>query len=392
MIHYPYLIVGGGMSAASAIEGIRSLDDKGRIGLISAERVPPYDRPPLSKGLWKDQSPPDIKRLTDTSDVQLHLDSKVVSLDKKNREVVDDSDQVYHYDKLLLATGGTPRRLPKAPEGVIYYRTIEDYDRLRSYTGCGLSFAVVGGGFIGAEIAAVLAQQKENVTLIFPEAGIGANRFPPALASFLNEYYTRQGVRVLAVQKVTGLVEHGQQTALHLDPGLPLNVDVVVAGLGIEPNVDLAEQAGLELENGIVVDETLQTSHPGIYAAGDVAAFYSPALKKRRRVEHADNANAMGHLAGRNLAGTTEAYTHLPYFYSDLFEMGYEAVGETDSRLEIVTAWEEPNHKGTIYYLRDERVCGVLLWNVWDQVEAATHLIEEGAPFSRNTASHVLVD
>ena len=309
------------------------------------------------------------------------MDRKVVSLDKKNREVVDDSDQVYHYDKLLLATGGTPRRLPKAPEGVIYYRTIEDYDRLRSYTGCGLSFAVVGGGFIGAEIAAVLAKQKENVTLIFPEAGIGANRFPPTLASFLNEYYTRQGVRVLAVQKVTGLVEHGQQTAPPSRSGAPIERRRGRSGTRYrtERRSGRASRSGTGERHRRRRDPADQPS--GHLCRGRRSGFLLTRTEEKGRVEHADNANAMGYQAGRNLAGTTEAYTHLPYFYSDLFEMGYEAVGETDSRLEIVTAWEEPNQKGTVYYLRDERVCGVLLWNVWDQVEAATHLIEEGCLF-----------
>jgi NADPH-dependent 2,4-dienoyl-CoA reductase/sulfur reductase-like enzyme len=392
MTHYQYLIIGGGMSAASAIEGIRSLDENSRIGLVSEEPVSPYDRPPLSKGLWQDQSPREIRRALDFQNLHLHLGRTALALDRKNREVVDDTDQVYHYEKLLLATGGTPRRLPKAPEGIIYYRTVEDYDRLRSYTGRGLTFAVVGGGFIGAEIAAALARNDEQVTLIFPEAGIGANRFPSSLAGFLNEYYQGQGVKVMPEQKVTALAKQGQQTSLHLDPGSPLNADVVVAGLGIEPNVDLAKQAGLDLDNGIVVNEYLQTSHDDIYAAGDVASFYNPALDKRLRVEHEDNANTMGRTAGRNMAGAADSYTHLPYFYSDLFDLGYEAVGEVDSRLEMVTAWEDPNHKGTIYYLRDGRVRGVLLWNVWDQVDKARELIAQTTPFSREAARPVLTD
>jgi NADPH-dependent 2,4-dienoyl-CoA reductase/sulfur reductase-like enzyme len=390
MRHYKYLIVGGGMSAASAIEGIRSLDEEGRIGLISAESVPPYDRPPLSKGLWQGQSLQEIQRLPEVPGVHLHLGHIAVTLDKKNREVTDSANQVYHYDKLLLATGGSPRPLPQGPEGVIYYRTLEDFDRLHSYIGCGLTFAVVGGGFIGSEIAAALAQKNENVTLLFPESGIGANRFPASLSTFLNEYYEAQGVRVLADQKVTALARHGQKTSLHLDPGMPLTVDVVVAGLGIEPNVTLAKQARLNLDNGIVVDEHLQTSHPDIYAAGDVASFYNPALDRRLRVEHADNANTMGRCVGRNMVGATEPYTHLPYFYSDLFDLGYEAVGETNSHLDIVTAWEEHNRKGIIYYLRDDGVCGVLLWNVWDQVKAATRLIADKVPLTKEAARSTL--
>ncbi len=159
-------------------------------------------------------------------------------------------------------------------------------------------------------------------------------------------------------------------------------VDAVVAGIGIEPNIELAESIGLTTDNGVVVDEFLRTSNPDIYAAGDVAAFYNPALGKRMRVEHEDNANSMGRLAGRNMAGMIEPYDHLPFFYSDMFELGYEAVGEVDSRLETFADWKRPNEEGVVYYLKDGRVRGVLLWNVWEQVEAARKLIAAPGPFN----------
>ena len=159
-------------------------------------------------------------------------------------------------------------------------------------------------------------------------------------------------------------------------------VDGVVAGIGIEPNVELAQMAKLKVENGIVVDELLRTSHADIYAAGDVAAFHNQALAKRIRVEHEDNANNMGRLAGGNMAGRSEPYHHLPSFYSDMFELGYEAVGELDSRLDIFADWKQPNKEGVIYYLQNGRVRGVLLWNVWGQVDAARKLIAEPGPFS----------
>jgi 3-phenylpropionate/trans-cinnamate dioxygenase ferredoxin reductase component len=156
----------------------------------------------------------------------------------------------------------------------------------------------------------------------------------------------------------------------------------VVVGIGIEPNAELAKTAGLEVDNGIVVNEFLQTSAAGIYAAGDVAAFQNPALGKRIRVEHEDNANSMGRLVGRNMAGANEPYNHLPFFYSDLFDLGYEAVGELDSRLETFADWKQPNKEGVIYYLKDGRVRGVLLWNVWEQVDAARQLIASPGPFT----------
>jgi NADPH-dependent 2,4-dienoyl-CoA reductase/sulfur reductase-like enzyme len=157
-------------------------------------------------------------------------------------------------------------------------------------------------------------------------------------------------------------------------------VDGVVAGVGLLPNTDLAQSAGLTLRNGIAVDECLRTSHPEVYAAGDVASFYSPVLAQRMRVEHEDNANMMGMLAGRNMAGEEEPYQHLPYFYSDLFDLGYEAVGELDPRLETVEDWTQPNEKGVVYYLRQGRVRGVLLWNVPGQVMAARRLMMQPEP------------
>jgi 3-phenylpropionate/trans-cinnamate dioxygenase ferredoxin reductase component len=155
----------------------------------------------------------------------------------------------------------------------------------------------------------------------------------------------------------------------------------VVAGIGIQPNVELAKAAGLEVDNGIRVDRGLRTSRPDIYAAGDVANFHNPALDQRLRVEHEDNANTMGRLAGQAMAGRRVSYDHLPSFYSDLFELGFEAVGEVDARLETVADWKEPYREGVVYYLRDGRVRGVLLWNVWEQVDSARKLIAEAGPF-----------
>jgi NADPH-dependent 2,4-dienoyl-CoA reductase/sulfur reductase-like enzyme len=157
--------------------------------------------------------------------------------------------------------------------------------------------------------------------------------------------------------------------------GDEIPVDVIVAGLGIQPNVDIAEQAGVHVENGIVVDEMLRTNVPDIFAAGDVANFYNPQLGTRIRVEHEDNANSMGAAAGKSMAGQGAPYTHLPFFYSDLFQLGYEAVGELDPRLETEADWKDPFREGVVYYLKDGRVRGVLLWNTWGQVDNARALI-----------------
>jgi NADPH-dependent 2,4-dienoyl-CoA reductase/sulfur reductase-like enzyme len=373
------------MTADATVHGIREVDRGGSIGLLSAEGHPPYDRPPLSKKLWKGKPLESIWRRTESQGLTLHLGRTARHLDPQNKRITDDQGAAYGYGKLLLATGGTSRRLPFGGEQIIYFRTLDDYERLRALTRAGQHVAVIGGGFIGAEVAAALAMNGKKAVMLFPEAGIGSRKFPFDLAKFLNDFYQRKGVEVLVGQLVNGLETRGGRAVLKVRNSQgqgerEVVADGVVAGIGIQPKVELAQAAGLEVEDGIRVDASLRASHPDIYAAGDVANFYNPALDKRLRVEHEDNANTMGRLAGQAMAGRTVTYDHLPSFYSDLFELGYEAVGEVDSRLETAADWKEPNREGVVYYLRDASVRGVLLWNVWEQVDAARKPIDEPGP------------
>ena len=381
MAQYPYLIIGGGMTADAAISGIRESDPEGAIGLISAEPHPPYNRPPLSKGLWKGEPEDSIWRKTPAEGVALHLGRRAIGIDLKKKTVTDDRGAVYTFGKLLLATGGTPRRLSDSDQ-VIHFRTYDDYRRLRALADEQLQFVVVGGGFIGSEIAAALRLKDRAVTMIVPEQGLGARVFPADLSAFLVEYYRDKGVTVRTGEGVARLGPRGAKLVITTTAGNDIAGDVVVAGIGIQPAVGLAEEAGLRVDNGIVVDEQLRSSHPDVYAAGDVANFFSPALGARLRVEHEDNANTMGRAAGRAMAGDAPPYDHLPFFYSDLFDLGYEAVGELDSRLETVVDWKEPFRQGVIYYLKEGRVRGVLLWNTWGQVDHARALIAEPGPFT----------
>ncbi len=372
---YKYLIIGGGMTADAAVQGIREVDVNGTIGAISMEKDPPYDRPPLTKGLWKDKSLDSIWRNAAKQNATLHLGRTVKSLDVKKKEATDDQGTVYSFEKLLLATGGEPRLLPFESDKIIYYRTVGDYRRLRALTEKGKRFIVIGGGFIGSEIAASLAMNGKKVSLLFPGPSIGNRIYPRSLSQFLNSYYQEKGVTVAPGETAVALEERNSELVIKTKGGKQFTADGVVAGLGIEPSTDLAAKAGLKVENGIIVDAFLQTSVPDVFAAGDVASFHNPALDQRLRVEHEDNANTMGKMAGRNMAGKREPYDHLPFFYSDLFDLGYEAVGELDSKLEIVVDWKTENREGVIYYLREGRVRGVLLWNTWGQVDNARELI-----------------
>ncbi|HEX7340555.1 MAG TPA: FAD-dependent oxidoreductase, partial [Rhodanobacteraceae bacterium] len=235
-------------------------------------------------------------------------------------------------------------------------------------------------GFIGSELAAGLCGAGCKVTMVFPEEAIGSARYPEGLADFLNDYYREHGVILRTGVTVTGAVANEAGVEVALSDGGNLHADVVVAGLGVTPNVELAKQAGLEIDNGIVVDEHLRTSEPDIWAAGDVANFPNPALGRRLRVEHENAAIGMGTLAGQVMAGGHQHYDTLPFFYSDLFDLGYEAVGLLDSRLDMYEDWKVPNREGVIYYLDDGRVRGVLLWNTWGQVDVARALIAQAGP------------
>ena len=377
MQHGRYLIVGGGLTADSACKGIREVDPDGTIMLVGEEPHAPYARPPLSKALWKGEAENTIWRGTEQLGVDLRLGRRIVGLDLGERVATDAEGQRYHYERLLLATGGRPRRLPFGDD-VIYFRTLDDFRRLRTLADRGSRFVVIGGGFIGSEIAAALAVNGCRVTMVFPEPGIAARIFPPDLSNRLNDYYRNRGVELLPGASVVGI----ERDRITLEDGRTLEADAVVAGIGIEPNVELAAEAGLPVANGIVVDALGRVGgRADVFAAGDVARFPVPALGGDLRVEHEDHAKSHGRRVGANMAGAVEPYDHLPFFYSDLFDLGYEAVGELDSRLETIIELGELGDEGLVYYLdEDGRPRGVLLWNLFGRVDEERELIQVGRP------------
>ena len=385
-MHYKYVIVGGGMTGDAAIGGIREVDTDGSIALFGAETEVPYNRPHLSKGLWHGKSLDDIQRDTNRDGVDLHLGRCIESLDVDSKTVTDDRGASHTFDKLLLATGGTPRRLPFGGDSVIYFRTVDDYRRLRTLADSGDNFLVIGGGFIGSEIAASLAHSDKRVTMVFPEPSIGSSIYPADLSAFLNDYYREHGVEVLSEHMVTNVETQGDRVAVTVTSGdssdsREIVVDGVVAGLGIEPNVELAQQAGLKVDDGITVDRNLNASHSDVYAAGDVANYSNDVLERRIRVEHEDNANTMGAAAGKAMAGAGEPFSNIPYFWSDMFDLGYEVMGHIDSSMDTVADWKDEFKEGVVYYMEGTRVRGVLLWNMWDKWGPASDLVADTGPF-----------
>ena len=384
---YDYVIVGAGVAAASAVKGIRSQDGSGRIAVLGSEPDKPVYRPVLTKDLWlKDDETLEGSSLAGDLDeddaVDLVTDTTVTEIDPGAHVVRLADGSTVGYGKLLLATGAEPRVLAVDPgPRVIYYRTAADYQRLRAVATDGSHVAVIGGGYIGSEITSALVQNGVQVTLVLDLEDVQEQMFPRELAATLTKAFEDRGVTV-----VHGSVEGGQEedggVRIRLDDGTSITADAAVIGVGVIPRTGLAEAAGLDVDNGVVVDEHLRTSDADVYAAGDVAS-YPDALLGRRRVEHVDHAEKSGEHAGKVMAGADEAYDYTPFFWSDILDYGYEAVGETSSRLDMVEDWKDGEvGTGVVYYLKSGQVRGVLLWNVWDSVDQARELIKEtsGSP------------
>lgn len=375
MESYKYLIIGNGVSADAAVNGIREMDTSGRIGILGEEPYPTYSRSLLSKGLWLGAQPSSLWRSTYKENVVLHLNTKAISIDPDNHIVLDSAGVAYSYEKLLIATGGTPKHLPCPCDGVIYLHNLSDYYKLRSYYDCGERFVVVGCGYTGSEIAAALAMNGKSVTMIFPEPYIGYQKFPKKFSTFLNTYYQEQGVSLICEQSIASVNREKETFIVKTTKGEVLEADGVVVGMGNIPATELALSAKLSVDDGIVVNNLLQTSNPDIFSSGDVANFYNPLLDKRLRAEHASAAVTMGKVAGRNMAGALEEYSYLPYAYSEFFEIGFDAIGEISSDMEIVEDWDELYRKGIIYYLRDGFVRGGVAVGMWDKMDTIRKMI-----------------
>ena len=383
---YDYVIVGGGLAGASAVQGIRELDAAGKILLVGEENHLPYDRPPLSKKLWFGKNKvEDIflhdRAFYDKHGVTLALGAKAARLDPDAKTLTTAKGETYGYGKLLLATGCKPRTLdiPGGDlDGICYFRSLDDYLHTREVAAEGNSAVVIGGGFIGSELAAALNICKLHVTMIFPGALLCDRVLPDYLGRAVQQRYAEKGVKILAADKPVSFGKNGRKFITRTGKGEMIESDIVIVGVGVIPEVELARSGGLEVGNGIVVNEYLETSRPDIYAAGDNTFFPYRALGQPMRIEHWDHALNQGRWAGRNMAGAHEPFTYQPYFFSDLFEFGYEATGEVDSRLETFADWQKENDTGVIYYLRDGIVRGVMMCNVWDKIEAARELIRKG--------------
>ena len=365
-----YVIVGGGLTGGRACQGIRAIDAEGAIALVTAEEHLPYERPPLSKGYLTGKEGLDHvyfkpEAYYAENHVEVIQGETVVRVDPAAHGIFLESGQTIGYGKLLLATGGRAWRLPIAGgelPGVYTLRTIGDSEAIRQAAHPGVAALVLGGSFIGSEVAASLSQLGAEVTMVFPESRLLERVATEELSSYLHAKYVDHGVQILPGRRPERLEGSGTVERAVLDSGPTLDASLVVMGVGIRLNSELARDAGLQIgdRGAVVVDEFLRTSDPDIYAAGDIAAWPDPSFGKRLRVEHWDVARRQGLRAGRNMAGEGKPYTTMPYFFSDLYDLSFEVWGD-------LTAWDQTVRRGSIesgsfalYYFDRGKLTGVL--------------------------------
>jgi len=383
-----YCIVGGGAAAAAAIEGIRSRDPSGGILMLSRENHRPYQRPLLTKDLLLgtatlDRLPlhPDDWYAEQRVDVRLR--TEVIEVDAEGRRLWDERGQVIEFDELLLATGCRPRRL--RAEGaeissVRYFRDLEDYLDLESRLDRVQHVTLVGGGFTSVEMAAALRARDKEITLVLADEYPLHRLLPRDLGAPLLDYLREMGVETVSGDTLVKIEEGNGLIHARTLLGNELDTQLVLVDQGGEPLVDLAEAAGLAIDDGIVVDELGRSSDPHVWAAGDVAEYPCQALNVILRVEGADHAEQHGRAVGANMAGANQPYAHLPLKWFRVGELQFEGVGELWARLSTEIVWMQPGREGVVYYLRDDVIRGVLLINEPERIDWARTLIREAHP------------
>ena len=385
-----FVIVGAGLAGAKAAQELRERGFDGRVVLVGSEPERPYERPPLSKDYLRGESEREKAYVHPDSfyaeqEIELETGSAVAALDPGASRVLLEDNRELAYDRLLLAMGAEPRRLPipgAELEGIHYLRTFADADalqtRLRSGTG---RVAVVGAGWIGSEVAASARQRGLEVTVIDPLALPNERIFGTEVGSFYRDVHIQNGVEMRLGRGVEAFEGDGSVARVRLSDGTQVECDFAVVGVGVAPRIDLARDGGLEVENGIAVDERLLTSVPNIYAAGDVANAWHPFYERRIRVEHWANALNQGPAAARSMLGEEVSYERIPYFFSDQYEVGMEYSGYAESWDEVVLRGDPGAGEGFVaFWLRDGRVLAGMNVNVWDVNQHVQDLIRAARP------------
>ncbi len=355
-----YLLIGGGLASGQAAKQLRQHDATASITLIGEEPYVPYDRPPLSKEFLRGEKPReqlffDPESYFRDNRIELLLGATVKTLDPMGKQVVLADGRAIQFGKALIATGGRPVRLSIPGDnlpGVHYLRRLDDAAAIAEEATPGTRGVMIGAGFIGMEVAASLTQRGVHTTVIEAQTHIWPRFADATLAGAIQDYCRKKGVTIRTKDQVIEIRGSDHVSSVMLKSGDSLPCDFVVIGVGIMPNVELAQQAGLAVNNGIVVNEYLQSSHPDVYAAGDVANYVDPIFSKRRRVEHWGHAEYCGQLAGRNMAGARNPYDLLTYVWSDLFDLHLEFAGDESDHDHVIRRGDLKDKSFIIFYLK----------------------------------------
>jgi len=383
MSEQTFIIVGASLAGAKAAEELRGRGFDGRIVLIGAEPERPYERPPLTKDYLRGESPREKAYVHEANfytehEIELLTSRRVATLDPGASRITLADGRELGFDRLLLATGAEPRRIstPGADlEGVHSLRTLADCDQLRDRIGAGGHVVVVGAGWIGSEFAASARQRGLEVTVIDPLALPNERVFGPEIGSFYRDVHAQHGVELLLGDGVEAFEGDAAIARVRTASGRVVDCDFAVVGIGVMPRVELAEHAGLEVDDGVLVDEQLQTSAPGVFAAGDIARAWHPFFGERIRVEHWANALNQGPAAARAMLGEPVSYDRIPYFFSDQYEVGMEYSGHAPQWDEVVFRGDRNDGEFIAFWLQDGRVIAGMNVNVWDVNETVQTLI-----------------
>jgi 3-phenylpropionate/trans-cinnamate dioxygenase ferredoxin reductase subunit len=386
MSEQTFIIVGASLTGAKAAEELRTQGFDGRVLLLGSEHERPYERPPLTKDYLRGESEREKAYVHEQDfyeqhQIELETDATVTALDPAGSRLTLADGRELSYDRLLLATGAEPRRIPIAGadlDGVHYLRTLSDCDALRQRLEAGGRVVVVGAGWIGSEFAASARQRGLEVTMVDPLALPNERIFGPEIGTFYRDLHRDHGVELVLGEGVEAFEGNGSVARVRTDGGKTIDCDFVLVGIGVAPRIELARSAGLKVDNGIVVNEKLQTSTPGVFAAGDVAHAWHPFYGERIRVEHWSNALNQGPVAARAMLGQEASYDRIPYFFSDQYDVGMEYSGHAPKWDDVVFRGDRAGGEFIAFWMRDGRVIAGMNVNVWDVNEHVQALIRSG--------------
>jgi 3-phenylpropionate/trans-cinnamate dioxygenase ferredoxin reductase component len=399
MNHSNIVILGGGMVAGYAAKQLVELGlPKGELAILSADNAIPYERPPLSKGFLAGKDSEDSIKINPDDfykkqGIDLRLECRVAFVDLKRKRLILEGGDEFGFQKLIIATGARPRTLniPGSKlQNLFYLRTLNDSKNIRNAAEKAKHAVVIGGGFIGMEVTAVLAQKGIDVALVLNDDRVFKKLFSPEMSSFFETYYAARGVRLIKSMSVTEFRGGGGVNSAVLRDKQTIPCDLVLAGIGVQPAIEVVTNSGLEVGDGILVNEYLQANHPDIFAAGDVANYQDVVFEKRRRVEHWDNAVSQGQYCARSLMGDRAPFRHVPYFFSDVFDLSYEYWGDSSGADQVVHRGDLSSNSFSVWWVRQQRLVAAFTMNRPDEErDLAPKWIESGQRVSHIKLSDV---